>query len=1057
MNLLITTILSLSAALSVEDWQNPEVVERNRMPMAATFVTDQQQTISLNGTWTFSLADTPEDASGSFWKPDFDDSSWGTIPVPGLWEMNGYADPMYVNNGFGWRGHFDTNPPHVPYKDNHVGQYRRKVNVDRSWIGKQICICVGSATSNLRIWVNGREVGYSEDSKLEARFDITKYIREGENLIAMEVYRWCSGSYLEDQDFWRLGGIARGVYVYTRENSRIEDVNIVADMHGNISVRTELTPGITSVDYEVVDAAGKVAARFDGAVPRKYEISENGNVVLRSAATLESPALWSAETPNLYTLRVYARKKDAVVESTSVDFGFRTVEIRDAQLLVNGQPVLIKGVNRHELNPYKGYQLSEEDMIRDILVMKRLNVNAVRTCHYPDDPRWYALCDKYGLYVTDEGNIESHGMGYGKETLARRKDYLKAHLERDKRMVRRDFNHPSVIVWSLGNESGNGVNFEECYRWIKAADSSRPVHYEQARGTWNSDIQCPMYASPSWCEKYVTNNPDKPLIQCEYAHAMGNSLGGFKEYWDLIRKYPSYQGGYIWDFMDQAFRAPSDASKTGSDHFFAFGGDYNEYDGSDASFNCNGVVAADRSFHPHSYEVAYQHRSIHTSPDASLGRSSSSPAKVRVYNENFFIDLSRYNMLWSLEADGTPVLGGVVSGLDVKPQQTAPVELGVSAGELWDAVRGYDGAVCLNLRYVLNRKDGVLDAGEQVAYDQIVLREPEAGLFIPAAGDLPAFSEDSGSFTFSGQFAYSGDLHSDWKAVFDRKNAALTRYEIGGVSVISEPLMPNFNRAVTENDLGAGLQRRYEMWRRPEFRLERAEVAEAGDCYVLRAEYAPLGGAAKVVMTYRVYADGTLSVSESMRDAGGLGDCPDMFRFGMRMAMPGRFSTVDYFGRGPWENYSDRSSSAIFGHYVQKVGDQYSFTYARTQESGTKTGLVRFTVMDGNGTGLEIRSDRQFSASAIPFSIEDLDVAFKGPRKYAGNESNWQSAASQHSLDILYKAHLNDRDNGSTYLCFDLVQMGTGCVNSWGALPLEPYLVKAQEREFNFTVRPVNN
>ena len=1050
MKRIITFLLAAFAAQaafaqSVPDWQDPEVVGKNRLPMAATFVTDQSATINLNGTWKFNFLDNPNLAGNGFEAPGYDDSAWGTIPVPGLWEMNGYDDPMYVNNGFGWRGHFKDNPPEVPYLDNHVGQYRKEVNIDKSWTGKQICICVGSATSNLRVWVNGREVGYSEDSKLEARFDITKYVRPGKNLIAMEVYRWCDGSYLEDQDFFRLGGIARGAYIYTREKYRIEDVNILADMHGNLSVRGEFTPGITAVEYEVLDRDGKTVASFNGAVPKKYEESENGNVLLTSGCKVESPLLWSAETPNLYTLKVKASTGKGVVESTSIDFGFRTVEIKNAQLLVNGQPVLIKGVNRHEMNPYKGYQVSEADMIKDILIMKQLNINAVRTCHYPDDPRWYALCDKYGLYVTDEANIESHGMGYGPETLAKRLDYQKAHLARNQRYVHRDFNHPSVIVWSLGNEAGNGINFEECYKWVKSFDSSRPVHYEQARNTWNTDIFCPMYMSPSRCEEYLNSNPTRPLIQCEYAHAMGNSMGGLKEYWDLVRKYPVYQGGYIWDFVDQALWAPSDASKTGSDHFFAFGGDWNEYDGGDASFNCNGIIASDRTLHPHAYEVAYQYRSILT----SLAGLGSDKTVLNVYNEYFFINLDRYRMDWTVETDGVAVLGGSVDNLSVAPGATGKVTLPFGSADL------AAGDTYLTVRYVLKHRDGLLEAGSEVAYDQMALAETPARAWTPSDSAV-SMASDGNSVVFSGSFMYSGNLVSDWSASFDKSTGYLSAYTVGGKSVLSEPLRPNFNRAVTENDLGASLQSKYEMWRKPELKLESMDVAAEGESYKVTAVYKPIEGLAQVIMTYVIHGDGSVEGTESMRGED-LAKCPDMFRYGMRFAMPGQYNTLDFYGKGPWENYSDRESSALVGHYVQSVTDQYHYGYVRTQESGTKTGLKWMRMLDGNGTGLEVTADVKFSGSALPFSIEDLDVAFLGPKVYKENDTNYQPAASQHSLDIRNRAHDFDRSNGTTHVTFDLVQMGLGCVNSWGAMPFDPYLVKAQERDFNFVLRPVNN
>ncbi len=516
----------------MEPWQDPNVFEENRLPMRATFAPDQQKTLSLNGVWKFKLNETIEGRLKGFEAVGFDDSSWGTIPVPGMWELNGYCDPMYVNGGFPWRGHYQNNPPYPATEHNYVGQYRRKFEVDPSWIGKQICLCIGSATSNVRVWVNGNMVGYSEDSKLEARFDITRYVTSGENVIALEIFRWCDGTYLEDQDFWRFAGIARGVYAYTREPERLEDVNIVAGMDGSFTIKSEVTKGVTRLEYKIVDKAGKCVAS-GSATPKKLKVTASGSVA--------SPALWSAETPNLYKLEVSAFTKKGLVESASVDFGFRTIEIKNAQLLVNGKPILIKGVDRHELNENKGYVLSEADMIRDIRVMKELNINAVRTSHYPNDPMWYTLCDRYGIYVVDEGNVESHGMGYGEATLAKRPDFKAAHLERDSRMVLRDINHPSIIVWSLGNEAGNGPNFMASYDWIKAHDPSRPVQYERAEDEYNSDITCPMYRSPEWCVKYCESNPAKPLIQCEYAHAMGNSMGNFKEYWDIIRKYPNCQ------------------------------------------------------------------------------------------------------------------------------------------------------------------------------------------------------------------------------------------------------------------------------------------------------------------------------------------------------------------------------------------------------------------------------------------------------------------------------------------------------------------------------------
>ena len=1026
---------------SPEFWQNPGVFEENRMPMRATFVTDQQKTLSLNGVWKFHWSETPADRTAGFEEVDFDDASWDTMPVPGMWELNGFGDPVYVNVGYPWRGHFDTNPPAVPTEGNHVGQYRRTFTLTKDWTGRQVCLHIGSATSNVRVWVNGKKVGYSQDSKLEARFDLTPYVRPGENVIALEIFRWCDGTYLEDQDFWRLSGIARGVYLFTREKERIEDVHILAGMDGKFRIETETTPGIKKLSFTVKDASGKVVAS-QTAVPAKGKAVAEGAVA--------SPALWSAETPHLYTLSVEASTKKGLAESTSLEFGFRTVEIRDRQLLVNGKAVLIKGVDRHELNEHRGYVLSEADMLRDIRVMKELNVNAVRTSHYPNDPLWYTLCDRYGIYVVDEGNIESHGMGYDPaRTLANREDFREAHLARDRRMVQRDFNHPSIIVWSMGNEAGNGTNFYACYDMIKAMDPSRPVMYERGQDDVDSDIKCPMYMTPADCEAYAKNG-SKPLIQCEYAHAMGNSMGNFKEYWDLVRKYPSYQGGFIWDFMDQALVKPVSAG--GTDHIFAFGGDYNDDDASDGSFNCNGVIAADRSLHPHAYEVRYQYRNILTSlADGAL----------LVKNEHFFKDLSAYRMEWTLFVEGEAVRSGARDMEAVVPG--ASVRMALPWGTTLPACSaGKD--VYANVRFVLKEADGLLPAGFEVAYDQVFLQETAPQAFAGSASVVPdssrpfTCSRRGNDYVFSGVVGYPGvgaDRSVDWSAVFDGATGFLTSYRVGGVEQLREPLTPEFSRAPVENDLGARSHLTMGVWRYPQFALNSLTASESEGRTVLKAEYAPIAdGRAAVVLEYCVRADGSIVVTESMKDAGGLAEAPDLFRFGMKLAMPGAFSTVDFYGKGPWENYSDRNSAALVGRYVQSVNEQYHYGYVRTQESGTKTGLKYFRVLDASGNGIEFTADVKFSASALPFSIRDLDC-FSDGTPVRKNRTNVQAGAARHSLSLKEKAHENDRAAGTTYVNVDLVQMGVAGIDSWHHLPLEPYRIHAGERTFRFVIRPV--
>ena len=1020
---------------TLPDWHDPQVVQRNRIPMSSYFETDGLK-LMLNGQWNFNWNEDMKERPTDFYGLSYDDDGWDTIPVPGMWELNGYGDPVYLNIGYAWKGQYANNPPFPADWHNYVGQYRKTFNLDDTWTGKDVFLHIGSATSNVRVWINGKEVGYSEDSKLEARFDITKYVKKGENLVALEIFRWCDGTYLEDQDFWRLSGISRDVYVYSREKKRIEDIQVTASASGQAKLYADVTTGVTAVSFEIIDPCGNSVAEVKTPVTRN---SAKAEIIVPDVKQ------WTAETPWLYTLNVASYDKKGQTEKTSIEIGFRDVRIEGGQLLVNGKPVLVKGANRHEMNPYKGYVVSEADMIQDIQIMKRLNINAVRTCHYPDDPLWYSLCDRYGLYVVAEANIESHGMGYGDATLAKVPEYEHAHLERIRRAVQRDRNHPSVIIWSLGNEAGNGPNFHKGYELVKSLDPSRPVQYERAEFDYNTDIMCPMYWDHAWCEKYASSNPERPLIQCEYAHAMGNSMGGLKEYWDLVRKYPSYQGGFIWDFVDQALWWPADAQKYGTDHIFVFGGDFNDYDPSDNSFCCNGIIAADRTLHPHAYEVAYQYRSILTSatPEQAL------EGKVKVYNEYFFIDLSRYMLQWTVNVDGMQVLSGVVPSLDAAPQQTVEVDLGYDAKDIMQAAGVADlGAhdVYLDVRYVLKRAYGLLEAGEEVAYDQILLNEAQLPAFANASG-LPEYASDSAQHTFSGMMEFKGAAYqrtSPWKAVFDAASGSLVSYVLGEKELIEAPLAPCFARAANENDLGAGFDRRQNLWRSAQLKVTSFDVEPADFCYRVNVEYVPIGEAASVKMTYDIYADGTIAASEEMTDAGKLSEAFMLPRFGMQMAMPGAFSVFEFFGLGPHENYIDRASSALMGHYVQHVNDQYHYGYARPQESGTKTQIRWMKVLDDNGAGFEITSDVKFSASVLPFSWQELDV-----RTIGTNQA--------HSLELKAKAHENDRSYGKTWVNFDLMQQGLGCINSWGAWPLEQHRIKAQPYQFNFVLRPVNN
>ena len=1010
--ILIAALFCLSAASmaggKLPSWEDPGHFQENRLPMRASFVTEQESRISLNGTWKFHFSEDVASRLKGFESTIYDDSSWQEMPVPGLWELNGYGVPVYVNVGYAWRGLFPNNPPVVPEDGNYVGQYRRSFDIPVDWKGKQVCLCIGSATSNVRVWVNGKHVGYSQDSKLEARFDISKVVKPGRNVIALEVFRWCDGTYMEDQDFWRLSGLARDVFVYTRENARLDDLNVVADMDGRLSASALVSGGVTAVRFEVKDIKGRELASGQATVNKGRAQFET---------LIPDVKLWSAETPNLYKLRAEAFTGGKVSESTEIEVGFRSVKVVGNQLIVNGKPILIKGVNRHELSPYKGYVVTEAEMIRDIEIMKGLNINAVRTCHYPDDPLWLSLCDRYGLYVVDEGNIESHGMGMGPDdpTLAADRRFAAAFLERDSRMVQRDRNHPSVIVWSMGNESGAGENFADCYNWIKNADPTRPVQYEspihyKALRPWMriTDIACPMYWSLDKCRDYLEKDGTKPLIQCEYAHAMGNSVGNLKEYWDMIRSYPGYQGGFIWDFQDQALW---------NGRYWAFGGDFNPGGPSDGSFNCNGLVASDRTLHPHAYEVRYQYQNIWT---------GGTPSELTVYNEFFFKDLSDVMLLWNIEKDGEKILSGAVTNLEIGPQQKEALDLGI--GEL-----PAEGTLTLNVEYILKRAWPLRPAGSVIAYDQILLRNSRKPLPETGRGEISC-SDSESEVTLNGEA---------WTASFDKTTGALTSYISGGKQLLSAPVEPCFNRAPTENDLGCKFPSKRAVWRKPSFRIAAFDVNKEGQDYVLKAEFEPLGGIVPLRLTYTVRPDGSILVHEHMDAAPG---APDMFRFGLRFAMPESFSELDFFGLGPWENYSDRSSAALLGRYRQKVSEQYHPGYVRTQESGTHTGLRSFKVLDASGNGLELLSQEDFSASALPYSLEDLDVSAPEGDCAKVNGNN-QRGIPRHSLEL--------RPSGSTWIHADKVQQGLGSINSWGAKPLDQYLIHPEERDFVLLLRPI--
>ena len=1016
------TVLALTAgAQTFQEWRNPEINAVNRAPMhtnyfafenadAAKKANKKQSTnyMTLNGTWKFNWVKDADSRPTDFWKTGFNDKGWDDLQVPAVWELNGYGDPIYVNVGYAWRNQFQNIPPEVPTENNHVGSYRREIVVPASWNGKDIIAHFGSVTSNMYLWVNGRYVGYSEDSKLEAEFDLTPYLKPGQkNLIAFQVFRWCDGSYLEDQDFFRYSGVGRDCYLYARNKKRIQDIRVTPDLdaayqNGSLSINLDLK-GSGKVDLELVDTQGKQVATATA--------NKSGLVTMN----VENPKKWSAETPYLYTLRASMQGSNEVIP---VKVGFRKIELKGDQILVNGKAVLFKGADRHEMDPDGGYVVSPERMLQDIQIMKQFNLNAVRTCHYPDDNLWYDLCDQYGIYVVAEANIESHGMGYGDKTLAKNPSYKKAHLERNQRNVQRGFNHPSIIFWSLGNEAGDGPNFEQCYQWIKAEDPSRACQYEQARQKDHTDIFCPMYYGYEGMEKYgQRTDATKPLIQCEYAHAMGNSQGGFKEYWDLIRKYPNLQGGFIWDFVDQSCRWKG---KDGV-MIYAYGGDFNRFDASDNNFCDNGLISPDRVPNPHMYEVGYFYQNIWTTPaDLSKG-------EVNVFNENFFRDLSAYYMEWKVLKDGKIIRTGRVDDLKIAPQETAKITLNI-------------GKTCtckewlLNVSYKLKNREGLLPAGFTVAKNQLTLNDYKA-----PSMDLKNVETTNVATVvpqiIDNQYHYLIVKGNNFVAEFNKQNGYLSKYAVDGTEMLKEgaALTPNFWRAPTDNDMGAGLQNKYAAWKNPGLKLVSLNSKTENDQIVVNAEYDMKNVSAKLYLTYVINNEGAIKVTQKMTADKNATVSP-MFRFGMQMQMPKCFETVEYYGRGPVENYSDRNHSTDLGIYRQSVDEQF-YSYIRPQETGTKTDIRWWKQLNAGGNGLKVVGDAPFSASALHYTICSLD--------------DGEQKDQRHSPEV-QKADL-------TNLIIDKAQMGLGCVNSWGALPLPQYMLPYGDYEFTFILTPVKH
>ena len=1033
--LLLPAAWLTAQAQSLPEWQDPGIVQVNREDPHTTrfsfktldeaLTADRRQSpnlISLNGTWKFHWSPNPASRPEDFYRTGFRDRKWDDIEVPSNWELKGYGVPIYVNIPYEWTS--DPQPPSVPTGHNPVGSYRRTFTIPDSWSGQEVFIHFGAVKSAFYLWINGKKVGYSQGSKTPAEFRITPYIQEGNNLVAVEVYRWSDGSWLECQDFWRISGIEREVYLEARP------LRYIHDFFCRTALTNDYTAGLLELDVELRDLGGKETGSCELEVmlfkPGKLEVpvwSASESILLEGDSeyltgfsdVLEQVLPWSAEDPRLYTLVLCLKDEDGTpAEYVSSRVGFRTSEIRYGQLLVNGKPILLKGVNRHEHDEYEGHVVSEEMMIRDIELMKKHNINAVRTSHYPNHPRWYELCDRYGLYVIDEANIESHGMGYRPDrTLGNNPLFLKSHLDRTIRMVERDKNHPSVIIWSLGNEAGDGVCFNATYDWIKQRDQTRPVQYERAVSGRNTDIFCPMYATIHSMIRYVETHPDKPLIQCEYAHAMGNSTGNLADYWDVIEKYDLMQGGFIWDWVDQGLAKYTEDGKK----YWAYGGDFGPEDvPSDGAFCLNGLVFPDRTIHPGLLEVKKVYQYIDFTPvPFTLNR-------VRITNNYAFRNLDEFDIRWRLEADGVTVSSGAIESPDLGPGCAGVYDLDLAGG-----TENRNSEYFLHLEAITRNDRGLVPGGHVVAAGQFALNP---GLL--AGQDPGGFSEGANGELEILESADSVKVVTPVAEIrFDRKSGRMASYVAGGRDLVVDGPRPNFWRAPTDNDFGNNMPERCAMWHHfgEELQLQTLVPVQTDNHTMLLAEYIHPGNGSNYTVSYHFNDRGEVLVHASFRPSED--GFPEVPRFGMRLVLPEGLDSLVYFGRGPHENYIDRNHSAEVDLYRSTVDEQF-VPYITTGENGNRTEVRWLMLMDDEGYGLMVKGRPAVDFSALHYSLEQLD---------------------REQRDGAHASLLEKSDR--VFLNVDWKQMGVGGDNSWGARTHAEYTLRARPMEYSYVLSPV--
>lgn len=1005
------------------DWENEEITEINKLPARSDYFpyeslelamdrdkSASERYLSLDGKWKFNWVRKPADRPKDFYKETFSDSEWNLIDVPGNWERLGYGVPHYLDVDYP----FPANPPYIPNDYNPVGSYRKTFDLPLSWNGNDVIIQFGAVRSAFYLWVNGKKVGYSQGSKLPAEFDIASFVQPGKNLVAIEVYRWSDGSYLEDQDMWRLSGIDRSVFVYARPKFHITDHTVLAGLDENYE------NGILNIEAEVEGGSGSLEVRLmDGKKEISNLKSQITNQTSNSKITIlktqiSNPRQWTAETPDLYTLTLAL--KDTLgntIEAYSQKIGFRTAEVKDGNFKINGQTVMIKGVNRHEHDPVTGHVVDEASMIKDIQLMKQFNINAVRASHYPNATRWYELCDKYGLYVVDEANIESHGMEIQNPevTLANQPSWQKAHLDRVQRMYERDKNFTSIVTWSLGNEAGYGINFEATYDWLKAQDQSRPVQYEMGQNTDYSDIQAPMYHSIERIVEYAEKHTDKPLILCEYAHAMGNSVGNLQDYWDAIEKYKELQGGFIWDWVDQGLLESSEDGE----EYFAYGGDYPHAPvKSDSNFCINGLVQANREINPHIWEVKKVYQNIKIKADDLVN------GKFTVQNKYDFTNLNQFNFSWELKDEDGLIAEGLISDLNVTPHNNLEFQIS-------------------NLQFNNSKKEQILTISAKTkAATELVLAEHEVAwdqFVIPASGSF--VDTNATSLKSLGLIDNESGLivgNSDFEIIFSKVNGKMESWKVSGKEMIVSGFEPDFWRAPIDNDLGNGMPARNGVWhyagRNQTLRNLKVFKSESNEVMIQADFVLPDANESKYTTVYTIQTDGSIHVKNKFEPVGML---PDLPKFGMKMVLNPEFDQMTWFGKGPHETYWDKNTGAKIDKYSGTVWEQYH-PYIRPQEFGNKSSVRWASLTNTEGLGLKVVGDSLLNVRAMNLELEDIDHT---PRP----------SPNRHTTDIKKKPLITWN--------IDHLQMGVGGDTSWGRRVHKEYTIPAKKYSYGFTLVPV--